>query len=81
MRCFKLTIFDIIQPVPDEVSDHNKKVAENRLSSQIFALIEHFHQEDPLGIPGAPVILLISTIHCNSMTFNLCTGARSICCS
>lgn len=42
--------------MPDKVSDHNKNVAENRLSSQIFALIEHYHQDDPLGIPGAPVI-------------------------
>lgn len=46
----------LVKPVSDEVSDHNKKVAENRLSSQIFAIIEHYHQEDPLGIPGAPVI-------------------------
>lgn len=42
-------------PAPTSVSDHNKQVAENRLSSQIFAIIDHFHQEDPLGLPGAPV--------------------------
>lgn len=30
-------------------------MAENRLSAQIFALVEHFHQEDPVGLPGAPV--------------------------
>ncbi|KAG4066754.1 hypothetical protein HA402_012821 [Bradysia odoriphaga] len=37
------------------VSDYNKEVAENHLSAQIFALMEHFHQADPIGLPGAPV--------------------------
>lgn len=42
--------------VPDKLNDsHNKIVAENRLSTQIFALIEHYKQIDPIGLPGAPV--------------------------
>lgn len=40
----------------DELNEpHNKNVAENRLSTQIFALIEHYKQVDPVGLPGAPV--------------------------
>ncbi|KAJ6647740.1 hypothetical protein Bhyg_02963, partial [Pseudolycoriella hygida] len=42
-------------PSSTTVSDYNKQVAENRLSTQLLALIDHFHQEDPLGLPGAPV--------------------------
>lgn len=34
---------------------HNKKVAENKLSMQIIALLEHYKQKDPVGLPGAPV--------------------------
>lgn len=34
---------------------HNKNVAENELSKQIIALLEHYKQKDPLGLPGAPV--------------------------
>lgn len=30
-------------------------MAENVLSNQIIALLEHYKQKDPLGIPGAPV--------------------------
>lgn len=42
--------------VPDKLNDsHNKNVAENRLSTQIFALIEHYKKIDPIGLPGAPV--------------------------
>lgn len=33
----------------------NKKVAESQLSAQIIALLEHYKQTDPLGIPGAPI--------------------------
>lgn len=38
---------------PTEV--HNSKVAENRLSTQVLEIVEHFKQADPVGIPGAPV--------------------------
>lgn len=42
--------------ISDELNEsHNKNVAENRLSKQIFALIEHYKQADPVGLPGAPV--------------------------
>ncbi|XP_031632293.1 uncharacterized protein LOC116346401 [Contarinia nasturtii] len=34
---------------------HNRKVAESQLSAQIIALLEHYKQNDPCGIPGAPV--------------------------
>lgn len=34
---------------------HNEKVAENRLSTQVLAVVDHFKQPDPVGIPGAPV--------------------------
>ncbi|XP_059609052.1 uncharacterized protein LOC132256574 [Phlebotomus argentipes] len=37
------------------VTDHNAKVAESRLSAQIFAIVEHYKQPDPIGLPGAPV--------------------------
>lgn len=33
----------------------NKEIAESQLSAQIIALLEHYKQKDPLGIPGAPV--------------------------
>ena len=35
--------------------EHNAKVAENRLTTQVLAIVDHFKQEDPVGIPGAPV--------------------------
>lgn len=34
---------------------YSKNVAETELSSQIIALLEHYKQKDPLGLPGAPV--------------------------
>lgn len=36
-------------------SPYNKKVAETALTSQIITLLDHYKQNDPLGIPGAPV--------------------------
>lgn len=30
-------------------------MAENRLTTQIFAMLEHYKQDDPVGLPGAPV--------------------------
>lgn len=36
-------------------SKHNQKAAENRLTSQILALIEHYKQSDPVGMPNAPI--------------------------
>lgn len=32
-----------------------KKNAEKRLSTQIFAMIEHYKQTDPVGLPGVPI--------------------------
>lgn len=34
---------------------HNKNVAESEVSAQIFALLEHYKQKDPVGLPNAPV--------------------------
>lgn len=34
---------------------HNKQVGESQLANQIVALLEHYKQKDPLGIPGAPI--------------------------
>lgn len=49
-----------IWPITDEQQSekmnlHNAKVAESRLSAQVFAIVEHFKQVDPIGLPGAPV--------------------------
>lgn len=35
--------------------EHNQKVAENRLALQIFAILDHFKQPDPVGLPIASV--------------------------
>lgn len=40
----------------ESVDDHNKKVAENRLTLQIIQLVEHYKQEDPIGMPILPVL-------------------------
>ncbi|XP_054741919.1 uncharacterized protein LOC129247060 [Anastrepha obliqua] len=40
----------------DEAKDeHNVRVTESRLAAQLFAVLEHYKQEDPLGFPGAPI--------------------------
>uniref|UniRef100_A0A0K8UZQ7 Circadian clock-controlled protein n=2 Tax=Bactrocera latifrons TaxID=174628 RepID=A0A0K8UZQ7_BACLA len=39
----------------DAKDDHNVRVTENRLAAQLFAVLEHFKQEDPVGFPGAPI--------------------------
>lgn len=39
----------------DAKDDHNVRVTENRLAAQLFAILEHYKQEDPLGFPGAPI--------------------------
>uniref|UniRef100_W8BJW5 Uncharacterized protein n=1 Tax=Ceratitis capitata TaxID=7213 RepID=W8BJW5_CERCA len=41
---------------PSDVKDaHNVRVTENRLAAQLFAVLDHFKQEDPVGFPGAPI--------------------------
>jgi hypothetical protein len=37
------------------VQKHNVKVAESHLSAQVFAIIDHYKQDDPVGLPGATV--------------------------
>lgn len=34
---------------------HNQNVAESQLAAQIIALLEHYKQKDPVGLPNAPV--------------------------
>lgn len=31
---------------------HNRDVAESKMSAQIIALLEHYKQKDPVGMPG-----------------------------
>lgn len=33
----------------------DKAAVENALTAQIYGLLEHYQQVDPVGIPGAPV--------------------------
>lgn len=44
----------IFPPSSDQTTkdQHNQNVAENQLSTQIIALLEHYKQKDPLGMPG-----------------------------
>lgn len=42
-------------PEEENVDQHNVKVGENILAAQIFELLEHYKQEDPVGIPTAPI--------------------------
>lgn len=30
-------------------------MVENRLALQLYAIIDHYKQEDPIGFPGAPI--------------------------
>lgn len=40
-----------------EASDeaHNIEASQNRVAAQIEGLLEHYKQEDPVGVPGAPI--------------------------
>lgn len=48
---------DLNIPLSDRFlsNPHNKNVAESEMSAQIFALLEHYKQADPVGLPNAPV--------------------------
>ncbi|XP_037820487.1 uncharacterized protein LOC119609686 [Lucilia sericata] len=46
---------DIDYDSPNSIDDHNIKATENRLAAQLYAVLEHYKQEDPLGFPGAPI--------------------------
>lgn len=39
----------------DNKDDHNIKVGENRVAAQIFAVLDHYKQDDPVGLPGIPI--------------------------
>ncbi|XP_055839404.1 uncharacterized protein LOC129907309 [Episyrphus balteatus] len=37
------------------VDEHNVQVTENRLAAQLFAVLEHYKQPDPVGLPNVPI--------------------------
>ncbi|XP_055916109.1 uncharacterized protein LOC129948969 [Eupeodes corollae] len=37
------------------VDEHNVQVTENRLAAQLFAVLEHYKQPDPVGLPDVPI--------------------------
>ena len=37
------------------VDEHNVHVTENRLAAQLFAVLEHYKQPDPVGLPNVPI--------------------------
>lgn len=37
------------------LDEHNVHVTENRLAAQLFAVIEHYKQPDPVGLPNVPI--------------------------
>lgn len=37
------------------IDPHNQHAAESRLTTQILAILEHYKQADPVGLPGAPI--------------------------
>ncbi|XP_058811866.1 uncharacterized protein LOC131676657 [Topomyia yanbarensis] len=39
----------------EDGDEHNKQVGENLVSAQLFAIIDLYKQEDPVGLPGATV--------------------------
>ncbi|XP_013098614.2 uncharacterized protein LOC106081288 [Stomoxys calcitrans] len=41
--------------ITNAIDDHNVKVTENRVAAQLYAVLEHYKQEDPVGLPGVPV--------------------------
>ncbi|KAH8412603.1 hypothetical protein KR009_003557, partial [Drosophila setifemur] len=45
----------IEQEAGDSNDADNIEASQNRLAAQVDALLEHFKQEDPRGLPGAPV--------------------------
>lgn len=40
---------------PATPDPHNQHVAESHLTAQLLAIIEHYKQPDPVGLPGAPI--------------------------
>lgn len=46
---------DIDYENTNSIDDHNVQVTENRLAAQLYAVLEHYKQEDPVGFPGAPI--------------------------
>nr|XP_017105689.2 uncharacterized protein LOC108131351 [Drosophila bipectinata] len=43
------------QEVEKSNDEHNLEVGQNRLAAEVEALLDHFKQEDPKGLPGAAI--------------------------
>lgn len=41
--------------IVNSADEHNVEVTKNRFAAQLYAAIEHYKQEDPVGFPGAPM--------------------------
>lgn len=59
-RPSQLCVFTDELPVEDEeitnsIDEHNVDVAKNRIAAQLYAVLDHYKQEDPVGLPGAHV--------------------------
>lgn len=39
----------------NNLDDHNVQVTENRVAAQLFAVLEHYKQPDPVGLPNVPI--------------------------
>lgn len=37
------------------VDEHNVQVTENRLAAQLYAVLDHYKQPDPVGLPNVPI--------------------------
>lgn len=51
---FVKSVYSNFSSFSDQITkdQHNRNVAESQLSTQIIALLEHYKQKDPLGMPG-----------------------------
>jgi len=49
-------VFLYISTSSQAAENGNIEVAENRLSAQIFSIVDHFKQADPVGLPNAPIL-------------------------
>ncbi|EDW04051.1 uncharacterized protein LOC6561705 [Drosophila grimshawi] len=44
-----------VNEADDETDAHNIEVSKNRVAAQIEAVLEHYKQKDPVGLPGAHI--------------------------
>lgn len=48
-------ISQFISDIPPTITPEDKQVLEKKVSDQILQILEHYKQDDPIGLPGAPV--------------------------